>query len=47
MGIGLGYVPTALAKPGTAIQIEIRGRRFAAEIVRKPIYRSRPTTASA
>jgi aminomethyltransferase len=47
MGIGLGYVPAALAKPGTAIEIEIRGRRFAAETVRKPIYRPGPTAASA
>jgi aminomethyltransferase len=39
VGIGLGYVPPASAKPGTAIEIEIRGRRFPAEIVRKPIYR--------
>jgi aminomethyltransferase len=42
IGIGLGYVPPASAKPGTAIEIEIRGRRFPAEIVRKPIYRPAP-----
>lgn len=39
VGIGLGYVPTALATPGTKLEIEIRGRRFAAEVVKKPIYR--------
>ena len=38
-GIGLGYVPTASAKQGTPIEIEIRGRRSAAQIVPKPIYR--------
>ncbi len=38
-GIGLGYVPTALAEPGTAIEIEIRGRRFPAEVIKKPFYR--------
>lgn len=38
-GIGLGYVPTAIANPGTRIEIEIRGRRYAAEIVKKPIFR--------
>ena len=38
-GIGLGYVPTALANPGTRLEIEIRGRRYAAEIVKKPIFR--------
>ncbi|MBI4664715.1 MAG: glycine cleavage system aminomethyltransferase GcvT [Verrucomicrobia bacterium] len=39
IGIGLGYVPPASAKPGTEIQIEIRGKRFGAAIVPKPIYR--------
>jgi aminomethyltransferase len=39
VGIGLGYVPPELAVPGGKIEIEIRGRRFAAEIVKKPIYR--------
>ncbi|MEI6357597.1 MAG: glycine cleavage T C-terminal barrel domain-containing protein [Verrucomicrobiota bacterium] len=35
----MGYVPPAIAVPGTKIEIEVRGRRFAAEIVKKPIYR--------
>jgi aminomethyltransferase len=39
VGIGLGYVPTEAAKPGTRIEIEIRGKRAAAEVVPKPIYR--------
>lgn len=39
VGIGLGYVPPEFAAPGTRIEIEIRGRRFAAEVVKKPIYR--------
>ena len=39
IGIGMGYVPPQFAKPGTAIEIEIRGRRFAAVVVPKPIYR--------
>ena len=38
LGIGMGYVPAALAKPDTKIEIEIRGRRFAAVVVPKPIY---------
>ncbi|MFM7102287.1 MAG: glycine cleavage system aminomethyltransferase GcvT [Verrucomicrobiota bacterium] len=38
-GIGLGYVPPALASPGTPIEVEIRGRRFAAEVIKKPFYR--------
>jgi aminomethyltransferase len=39
VGIGLGYVRTEFAKPGTAIQIEIRGRPAPATVVPKPIYR--------
>ncbi|MBI5774118.1 MAG: glycine cleavage system aminomethyltransferase GcvT [Verrucomicrobia bacterium] len=41
VGIGMGYVPPALAVVGTKIEIEIRGRRFAAEVVKKPIYKKR------
>lgn len=39
LGVGLGYVPPAHAEAGKALQIEIRGRKFAAVIVPKPIYR--------
>jgi len=39
MGIGLGYVPTRFAAVGTPIEIEVRGRRFAASVVQKPIFR--------
>jgi aminomethyltransferase len=39
IGIGMGYVPSELAKPDTKIEIEIRGKRFAAVVVPKPIYR--------
>ena len=38
IGIGMGYVPPEFAQAGTAIQIEIRGKRAPAVIVRKPIY---------
>lgn len=40
IGIGLGYVPPEFAKPDTKIEIEIRGRRFAAVVVPKPIYKA-------
>src|SRR6185503_5675878 len=40
-GIGMGYVPEQLAKPDTAIEIEIRGRRSSAVVVSKPIYRKK------
>ncbi|MGZ5530138.1 MAG: glycine cleavage system aminomethyltransferase GcvT [Limisphaerales bacterium] len=39
LGIGLGYVAPEFAKAGTTIEIEIRGRRFPAQVVPKPIYR--------
>ncbi|MGB8368795.1 MAG: glycine cleavage T C-terminal barrel domain-containing protein [Limisphaerales bacterium] len=39
IGIGMGYVPTEFAKPGAKIGIEIRGKRFAAVVVPKPVYR--------
>ena len=34
--IGLAYVPTALAAPGTRLQIDLRGRPAAAEVVKTP-----------
>jgi aminomethyltransferase len=39
VGVGMGYVPPAQSEPGKTIQIEIRGRKSAALIVPKPIYR--------
>lgn len=38
-GIGMGYVETAVAKTGAAIEIEIRNRRFPAVIEKKPILK--------
>ncbi len=37
-GIGLGYVESAHAKSGTDIEIEIRNRRFPAQVVKRPIF---------
>lgn len=39
IGIGLGYVEPECAKADTALEIEIRGRRAPAVVVKKPIYR--------
>jgi aminomethyltransferase len=39
IGIGMGYVETALAAPGTAIGVEIRGKTFPATISTKPLYK--------
>jgi aminomethyltransferase len=38
-GIGLGYVTPEFARPQTPLEIEIRGKRAAAAVVAKPIYR--------
>lgn len=38
-GIGMAYLPVEASRPGTAIEIEIRGRKFPAEVVKKPLYR--------
>lgn len=40
-GIGMAYLP-ATVQPGKTIEIEIRGRRFPAEVVKKPFYRKPP-----
>ena len=37
-GIGLGYVPAALAQPETELTIDVRGRNRRARVVKKPIY---------
>jgi aminomethyltransferase len=39
VGIGMGYVPSAQAEPGTALTIDVRGRPRRARVVAKPIYR--------
>ena len=38
--IGLAYVPTPLARVGTALEIEVRGRRVSAEVVSRPFLKS-------
>jgi aminomethyltransferase len=38
-GIGMGYVPTALASPGTELTIDVRGNERRATVVPKPIYK--------
>jgi len=41
-GIGLAYVPAALARIGEELEVEIRGRRFPARIEKKPLYSPGP-----
>jgi len=38
-GIGMAYVRTDLAEPGTALEIDVRGKHRAARIASKPLYR--------
>jgi aminomethyltransferase len=38
IGIGTTYLPAAVAKPGTAFEIECRGERLPAEVVKLPFW---------
>jgi aminomethyltransferase len=39
VGIGLAYLPKAVATVGTELGIEVRGRTISAEVVKKPFYK--------
>lgn len=39
LGIGLAYLPVGTAKIGQAVEIDVRGRRFPAKVVKKPFYK--------
>jgi aminomethyltransferase len=38
-GIGMAYLPTELAVPGTALAVEIRGRDIPVDVVPRPFYK--------
>lgn len=38
-GIAMAYLPPSLATPGTALEIDIRGKRYPAESLKKPFYK--------
>jgi aminomethyltransferase len=38
VGIGMGYVRSGLAEPGTEIEIDVRGKRRPAQIRERPLY---------
>jgi aminomethyltransferase len=40
IGIGMAYLRSDLAEPGTAAEIDVRGKRRAARIASKPLYQS-------
>jgi aminomethyltransferase len=45
--IALAYVPAALAKRGTHVSVEIRGKAVEAVVVKTPFYRRPPTAEAA
>jgi aminomethyltransferase len=40
-GIGMAYVRSELAEPGTEVEIDVRGKRRVARIASKPLYTPR------
>jgi aminomethyltransferase len=38
-GIGMAYVPSSAASPGTPIEVDVRGRTRAGEVRERPLYR--------
>jgi aminomethyltransferase len=41
IGIGMAYVRSELAEPGTEVEIDVRGKRRPARIASKPLYKPR------
>ncbi len=39
LGIGMAYLPVELAKRGTLLEVDVRGRALPVEVVRRPFYR--------
>jgi aminomethyltransferase len=39
IGIGMAYVPTAAAEPGTPLEVDVRGKRRPAEVRQRPLYK--------
>ncbi len=42
-GIGMAYLPAEFSKIGTPVSIEVRGKLFPAEVVKKPFYKPAPS----
>ena len=47
VGIGMAYLPAERAKPGTQIEIDVRGRTRSAEVRDKPLYTNQPPPTGA
>jgi aminomethyltransferase len=43
VGIGMAYLPAEASQPGTAIEIDVRGKRRRATVGEKPLYRKATT----
>jgi aminomethyltransferase len=43
VGIGMAYLPAEHAEPGTAFEIDVRGKTRAAEVRPKPLYKRQET----
>jgi aminomethyltransferase len=43
VGIGMAYVPTAHAAPGTRLQLDVRGKMRPAVVKEKPLYKRAPS----
>ena len=41
IGIGMAYLPSAAAEPGTEIEVDVRGKSRTAEVREKPLYETR------
>jgi len=41
-GIAMAYLPPELSEPGQPVEIEVRGRKFAAVVQKKPFYQKKP-----
>ena len=39
VGIGMAYVRSDLASPGTGLTVDVRGKRRAARVESKPLYK--------
>ena len=46
IGIGMAYVPVAATEPGTAIEVDVRGKPRAAEVREKPLYEKEELTVA-
>jgi aminomethyltransferase len=44
IGVGMSYVPLEDAKPGTEIEVDVRGKQRPAEVRQKPLYERKETS---